>query len=287
MSHRPANGSDADALRRYLDEISAHPLLTAAEEVDLADRIAAKDDGEAAARRQFIQSNLRLVVSIAKRYENAAMPLLDLIQEGNLGLMHAVEKFDASKGFKFSTYATWWIRQAIGKALADTSRTIRVPAHVRDTYSLIDQTTIRLNEQLDRSPTSAEVAQEAGLTTSHVNLAQQHRRPLMSLSMPIDETGDVEMGDLIADDEAIAPYEAAAAALERLALDSQLARLSERERKVLTLRFGLHEEPRTLADISQGLEISQERVRQIEAKALSKLRHPSLGRRWHTDNVGA
>ena len=287
MSHRPGNGSEADALKRYLDEISAHPLLTAPQEVELATCIAEHGDGEAQARRRFIQSNLRLVVSIAKRYENSALPLLDLIQEGNLGLMHAVDKFDATKGFKFSTYATWWIRQAIGKALADTSRTIRVPAHVRDTYSLIDQTTTRLNAQLDRSPTSSEVATEAGLTTSHVNLAQQHRRPLMSLSMPIDETGEIEMGDLIADDEAIAPYDAAAAALERVALDSQLARLSERERNVLALRFGLHDEPKTLADISQGLEISQERVRQIEAKALSKLRHPSLGRRWHTDNVGA
>ena len=287
MSHRPGNGSDADALKRYLDEISAHPLLTAAEEIALATCIGDHGAGESEARRRFIQSNLRLVVSIAKRYENSALPLLDLIQEGNLGLMHAVEKFDPTKGFKFSTYATWWIRQSIGKALADTSRTIRVPAHVRDTYSLIDQTTTRLNEQLERSPTASEVASEAGLTTSHVNLAQQHRRPLMSLSMPIDETGEVEMGDLIADEEAIAPYDAAAAALERIALDSQLARLSERERNVLTLRFGLHEEPQTLADISQGLEISQERVRQIEAKALSKLRHPSLGRRWHTDTLGA
>ncbi len=282
MPQRSSGDGDGALLRRYLDEIGANPLLSASEEVSLAQQIAGPDPRAAAAARQrFIQSNLRLVVSIAKRYEGGTLSLLDLIQEGNLGLIKAVERFDHTKGFKFSTYATWWIRQAIGRALADDSRTIRVPAHVRDTYALIDQSTNKLATELDRTPTADEVAAHAGLTAERVSLARQHRRPVMSLSTPIDETGEVELGDVLEDGTALAPYEAAAAALEREALLTQLARLTDRERQVLERRFGLIAGPQTLAELGEELEITRERVRQIEAKALSKLRHPSLGRRWH------
>ena len=305
MAPRSADGSDADLLRRYLDEIGEHPLLTAADEVALATRIASGNaaaerlaSGERvlpserralvreiesadAARRTFIQSNLRLVVSVARRYERSGLELLDLVQEGNLGLMKAVEKFDHTKGFKFSTYATWWIRQAIGRALADTGRTIRVPSHVRDLYSLIDQSTDKLAAELDRTPTPEEVSQHSGVSAERVALARQHRRPLVSLSQPLGEDGDAELGDTIADDLAVAPYEAAAAALERRALDVQLDRLKPRERDVLRARFGLDGPPLTLAQIGEALELTRERVRQIEARGMGKLRHPSVSRLWN------
>ncbi|MET0911510.1 MAG: sigma-70 family RNA polymerase sigma factor [Ilumatobacteraceae bacterium] len=275
-----SGSDDGELLRRYLEEIGAHPLLTAAEEGELGAVVRAGGVNGEAARQRFIQSNLRLVVSIAKRYDGNGLTLLDLIQEGNLGLMRAVDKFDHEKGFKFSTYATWWIRQAIGRALADTARAIRVPSHVRDSYSLIDQSTNRLATELDRTPTPDEVAADTGMSAERVTLAQQHRRPLVSLSTPMDDTGDVELGDLIEDDGAIAPYEAAASALERQALEVQLARLSPREQAVLRSRFGLDASPKTLAEIGEQYELTRERIRQIEARALGKLRHPSTARLW-------
>ncbi|MGD9703429.1 MAG: RNA polymerase sigma factor RpoD/SigA [Acidimicrobiia bacterium] len=275
-----SGGDDGELLRRYLEEIGAHPLLTAAEEGELGAIVRSGGPEGEAARRRFIQSNLRLVVSVAKRYDGNGLTLLDLIQEGNLGLMRAVDKFDHEKGFKFSTYATWWIRQAIGRALADTSRAIRVPSHVRDTYSLIDQSTNRLATELDRNPTPDEVAADTGISAERVSLAQQHRRPLVSLSTPMDDTGEVELGDLLEDDGAVAPYEAAASALERQALEVQLARLTPREQAVLRSRFGLDESPMTLAEIGEHYELTRERIRQIEARALGKLRHPSVARLW-------
>jgi RNA polymerase primary sigma factor len=296
------SGSGGELLRRYLDEIGAHPLLTAADEEQLGARLAAGRKAEHAlescppreraaleavvreateARRRFIQCNLRLVVSVARRYESSGLSLLDLIQEGNLGLLRAVEKFDHTKGFKFSTYATWWIRQAIGRAIAESSRTIRVPAHVRDSYSLIDQSTARLAAMLDRTPTAEEVAADTGLTTERVELARQHRSAMVSLQSPIGADGDTELADTIEDEGAQAPYEAAAAALERESLRAQLARLNERERMVLSLRFGLDTaEPRTLAEIGDSFDLTRERIRQIEARALGKLRHPSVARAW-------
>jgi RNA polymerase sigma factor (sigma-70 family) len=295
-------GAGGDLLRQYLDEIGAHPLLTAADEIALGTRLAAGKEAEAKldlatgdqvaeleaivadaaeARRRFVQANLRLVVSVARRYEVSGLPLLDLIQEGNLGLLRAVEKFDHTKGFKFSTYATWWIRQAIGRAIADSSRTIRVPAHVRDTYSLIDQSTARLAEELDRTPTAAEVAADTGLTAERVELARRHRTGLVSLSSMLGADSDTELGDTIQDLDVDAPEEKAAAALEADALRVQLARLSERERAVLSLRFGLDaEQPCTLAEIGERFDLTRERIRQIEARALGKLRHPSLKRSW-------
>jgi RNA polymerase primary sigma factor len=280
MVQRGRGDGDGDPVRRYLEEIGRHPLLSADEEIELANAIAAGGADAEVARKRFIQSNLRLVVSIAKRYPHKGLALLDLIQEGNLGLMRAVDKFDPERGVKFSTYATWWIRQGIGRALDDTSRTIRVPTHVLETFGLIDQSSNRLTSQLDRRPTTQEIADDSGVPAARVELAQQHRRPLVSLSMPIDDTGEIELGDMLEDDSAIAPYEAAAAALERSALDVQLSRLNPREQQILRARFGLDAAPRTLNDLGEALDVTRERIRQIEARALSKLRHPSVARSW-------
>lgn len=304
VAPRPGDAEN-ELLRQYLDDIGTYPLLTAADEKRLAQlmiagRLAQESlDNEPApkgrdrtlllrtvhagndARAQFIQCNLRLVVSVARRYEGAGLSILDLIQEGNLGLMRAVEGFDHEKGFKFSTYATWWIRQSIGRALADSSRTIRVPSHVREVYSLIDQSTEKLAAELDRAPTLEEVAELSGVSVERVSLVRQHRRPLVSLSTPLDNDGESELGDLIADESAVSPFEAAAAALERRALVQQLRRLEEREEEVLRARFGIDDHPMTLAEIGDRLGITRERVRQIEARALGKLRHPSVSRVWH------
>ncbi len=307
MAFRSEGGSRSGGtlLRQYLDEIGTVALLTAADEVQLGQLLAEGRDAEAElaarpappvarrrqlqrtvataadARRRFIQANLRLVVSVARKYEASGLPLLDLIQEGNLGLMRAVEKFDHTQGFKFSTYATWWIRQAIGRAIADHGRTIRVPGHVRESYSSIDQSFDRLAGQLDRQPTAAEVAADTGLSTQHVELAQRHRRPILSLSYKLSDDSEAELGDLLEDPDVEAPYDAAAAALERDALLTQLARLNDRERAVLALRFGLDVDgPRTLAQVGDTFDLTRERIRQIEARALGKLRHPSVARLW-------
>ena len=298
-------------LRQYLDDIGTYPLLTADDERRLAAiilqskfaqerldtdpapkgrersevmrQIRAGDD----ARAEFIQCNLRLVVSVARRYEGSGLGLLDLIQEGNLGLIRAVEGFDHQKGFKFSTYATWWIRQSIGRALADSSRTIRVPSHVREVYSLIDQSTEKLAAELDRQPTVEEVAELSGVSAERVALVRQHRRPLVSLSSPLDNDGDTELGEIIPDDGAVSPFEAAAAALEKRALVEQLRRLEEREEEVLRARFGLDGHPLTLSEIGEKMGVTRERVRQIEARALGKLRHPSVSRVWHEGQKSA
>ena len=305
MASRSGDSGGDDVLRRYLEEIGAHALLTIEDERTLAARIeigrAAQEqldttppisvkrraelDGfiaaAAAARQTFIQSNLRLVVSIAKRFDGHGLGLLDLIQEGNVGLMKAVEKFDHTKGFKFSTYATWWIRQAIGRAVNDTSRTIRVPSHVREQYSLIDQSTAKLWESLDRQPTSEEISADTGITAERVGLVQQHRRGIMSLSSPLGDDSEAVLGDMVEDPDAIAPFDAAASALERQALHAQLARLSERERAVLSARFGIGHDIQTLTEIGATFDLTRERIRQIEARALGKLRHPTATRSWN------
>ena len=306
------SAAESELLRRYLDEIGAHPLLTAADEEQLgraleAGREASAElerpgrigprrraelhttvDVAADARRRFIQANLRLVVSVARRYESSGLALLDLVQEGNLGLMRAVEKFDHRRGFKFSTYATWWIRQAIGRAIADSSRTIRVPAHVRENYGLVDSATERLAALLDRAPTPSEIAAETGLTVERVELVQRHRTHLLSLSARLSADSDTELADTIVDIDALAPPDEAAAALERESLRVQLGRLSERERRVLSLRFGLDQPgPHTLAEIGQEFDLTRERIRQIEARALGKLRHPSVARLWSADGAPA
>ncbi len=300
-----ARGDEADLLRRYLDEIGAHPLLAAADEVTLAQaivaaRVAQEEIDTAtdrvpvarrrqlfatiaageAARRRFIQSNLRLVVSVARRYQSSGVALLDLIQEGNIGLMRAVEKFDHRRGFKFSTYATWWIRQAIGRAIADTSRTIRVPAHVRDQIVAVSRSAQRLRAELDREPTVEELAADTGLDPHRVEATQIHAADLLSLSAPTGEDGDGELGDLLADPSAEASFDRAAAGLDEHALRAVLSRLTPRERHVLSMRFGLDrsDAPRTLADIGDGYKLTRERIRQIEAKALTKLRHPCTAR---------
>jgi RNA polymerase sigma factor (sigma-70 family) len=293
---------DRDLVRQYLDELRAFPLLTAAEEVMLAKaieagRVAAIEladpdttpparrrrqlradvDAAGAARARFIQSNLRLVVSVAKRYQSSGLSMLDLIQEGNLGLMRAVEKFDHRKGFKFSTYATWWIRQAITRAIADKSRTIRVPAHMGETLSVLSRLSAQLLKTLNREPKAEELAAASGIPVERVEEALRAEPDLVSLSVPVGEDGSADLEDLVADSNAEAPWEAAAAAMERTALHHALSRLSDRERDVLTLRFGLMQiQPMTLDEVGRRFDLTRERIRQIEAKALSKLRHPCV-----------
>jgi RNA polymerase sigma factor (sigma-70 family) len=290
-----------DLTRRYLSELGSYPLLTAEQEVELAKaievgkaaelelaagqvtrsrRAALEQEMVAAetARRTFIQSNLRLVVSIAKRYQGTGMNLLDLIQEGNLGLMRAVEKFDHRKGFKFSTYATWWIRQSIGRGIADKGRTIRLPSHLVDTMAVLSKASSTMLKTLGREPTPAELSAETGVPEERVRVALRAAPDLVSLSASIGDD-DAELGDLLADDNAEAPFEAAALSLARGDLQLLLDYLNPREREILSLRFGLHgDEPLTLDEVGRRFNVTRERIRQIEAKALTKLRHPCSAR---------
>ncbi|MFP5254495.1 MAG: RNA polymerase sigma factor RpoD/SigA [Acidimicrobiia bacterium] len=290
-----------DLTRRYLSELGSYPLLSAQQEVELARAIEAGRAAEErlatgsvpaearpaleaavaaaqAARRTFIQSNLRLVVSIAKRYQGTGMSLLDLIQEGNLGLMRAVEKFDHRKGFKFSTYATWWIRQAIGRGVADKGRTIRLPSHLVDTMSVLSRASSTMLKILGREPTPDELAEETGLSIDRVHAALRAAPDLVSLSVSIGED-DAELGDLLADDSAEVPFDAAALALARDDLQHLLEYLNPREREILSLRFGLEgDQPLTLDEVGRRFNVTRERIRQIEAKALTKLRHPCSAR---------
>jgi len=264
--------ADADALGAYLREIGRGTLLTKDQEVELAKQIEAGSD---AARRRMTEANLRLVVSIAKKYSAAGLPLLDLIQEGNLGLMRAVEKFDYRRGFKFSTYATWWIRQAITRAIADKARTIRIPVHMVETLYRVRKVQSELVENLGREPTIDEIARSAEMTADKVREAFRVLPEPVSIHEPVGDE-DAELGDFIQDTEAQGPFEAAALTLRQEDLWRMLDSLTDRERKVLALRFGLITgEPRTLEEVGREFALTRERIRQIEAKALSKLRHPS------------
>ena len=262
-----------DPVRMYLKEIGRVPLLTAEEEVELARRMEAGDEK---ARHRLEEANLRLVVSIAKRYVGRGMLFLDLIQEGNLGLLKAVEKFDYSKGYKFSTYATWWIRQAITRAIADQARTIRIPVHMVETINKLVRISRQLLQELGRDPRPEEIAKEMGISVVRVHEIMKIAQEPVSLETPIGEEEDSHLGDFIEDEAAPAPAEAASFMLLREQLEEVLETLTDREKNVLRLRFGLEDgRSRTLEEVGQSFGVTRERIRQIEAKALRKLRHPS------------
>ena len=301
MAKERVERDEEDLVRLYLTDIGQYPLLTKDDEVRLAQAIEAGneartelDDGGKevtpgrkrelrrtarageTAERTFVQSNLRLVVSIAKKYQASGLPLLDLIQEGNLGLMHAVEKFDWRKGFKFSTYATWWIRQAITRGIANTGRTIRLPVHAGDTLARLQKARARLELKLGRPATLAELSAEVEMPEDKVTEALRFAAEPLSLSEPLREDGDAELGDVVEDRSAESPFEVAATALLPDEINRLLAPLDDREREILKLRFGLDRgEPRTLEEVGEHFNLTRERIRQIEARAMSKLRHPS------------
>ena len=273
----PDGISIEDPVRMYLKEIGKVPLLTAEEEVELARRMA---DGDEDAKKRLAEANLRLVVSIAKRYVGRGMLFLDLIQEGNLGLIKAVEKFDYQKGFKFSTYATWWIRQAITRALADQARTIRIPVHMVETINKLIRVSRQLLQELGREPTPEEIAAELDMPVERVREILKISQEPVSLETPIGEEEDSHLGDFIQDDNVPVPAEAAAQTLLKEQLDEVLSTLTEREQKVLRLRFGMNDgRARTLEEVGKEFDVTRERIRQIEAKALRKLRHPSRSRK--------
>ncbi len=266
-----------DPVRMYLKEIGRVSLLTAEEEVALAKRIEAGDDS---ARRELAEANLRLVVSIAKRYVGRGMQFLDLIQEGNLGLIKAVEKFDYRKGYKFSTYATWWIRQAITRAIADQARTIRIPVHMVETINKLIRVQRQLLQEYGREPLPEEIAKEMGITVERVREILKVAQEPVSLETPIGEEEDSHLGDFIEDEDAPAPAEAAGYQLLKEQLEEVLDTLTNREEKVLRLRFGLTDgRARTLEEVGQVFGVTRERIRQIEAKALRKLRHPTRSKK--------
>lgn len=301
---RKQRGEDADAdlVRLYLTDIGQYPLLAKEDEARLAQRMEAGREAQAAladskakvlparrralrrteaegaaAEKTFIQSNLRLVVSIAKRYQASGLPLLDLVQEGNLGLIHAVEKFDWRKGFKFSTYATWWIRQAITRGIANTGRTIRLPVHAGDMVGSVLKAQSHLESTLGRKPTMDELAAETSLTKEALTDALRWRSEPLSLSDPLGEDSDTSLGDVVADASARSPFEHAAEAMLADEITRLFAPLDDREATILRLRFGLDRgEPRTLEEVGEFFNLTRERIRQLEAKAMSKLRHPSV-----------
>ena len=266
-----------DPVRMYLREIGRVPLLTFDEELDLAKRIL---KGDEEAKKKLAESNLRLVVSIAKKYVGRGMLFLDLIQEGNMGLIKAVEKFDYTKGFKFSTYATWWIRQAITRAIADQARTIRIPVHMVETINKLIRTSRHLLQQLGREPTPEEIAEEMEIPVEKVMEIQKIAQDPVSLETPIGEEDDSHLGDFIQDEDSPAPHDSAAYTLLKEQLEEVMSTLTPREEKVLKLRFGLEDgKARTLEEVGREFQVTRERIRQIEAKALRKLRHPSRSKK--------
>lgn len=269
--------STEDPVRMYLKEIGNVPLLTTEQEVALAKRV---EEGDEDAKKALTEANLRLVVSIAKKYVGRGMPFLDLIQEGNMGLMKAVDKFDYTKGYKFSTYATWWIRQAITRGIADTGRTIRVPVHMVETINKTLRMTRTLLQELGREPTPEEVAARLNVPVSRVREVLKISRDPVSLDTPIGEEDDSHLGDFIEDDSALSPADSAAFSMLRAELSTALESLTDRERQVVRLRFGLEDgRARTLEEVGKEFNVTRERIRQIEAKALRKLRHPSRSKR--------
>ncbi len=293
-----------DPVRMYLQEIGQVPLLTAEQEVELAKQMEAGDIARQQleredyifgrerfelerlhalgcdARQHLIQANLRLVVSIAKKYTSYGLTMMDLVQEGNIGLMRAVEKFDYTKGHKFSTYATWWIRQAITRAIADQSRTIRLPVHMGEAISQVKRTSHKLQQSMQREPTPEEIADTMGISPNKVRRTLEASMHPLSLEMPVGQEGEGRMGDFIEDDRISAPAEAAAAAMLREQIEEVLQKLPERERKIIQLRYGLKDgRYRTLEEVGVEFGITRERIRQIEAVALRKLRHPHLGKK--------
>ena len=266
-----------DPVRVYLKEIGRVPLLTSEEEIELSIRIA---DGDTKAKQRLAEANLRLVVSIAKRYVGRGMQFLDLIQEGNLGLIKAVEKFDYTKGFKFSTYATWWIRQAITRAIADQARTIRIPVHMVETINKVKKTSSQLLHKNGHDPSAEEIAEELDMSPDKVREILRLAQEPVSLETPIGEEEDSHLGDFIPDDEALSPADAASISLLKEQLAEVLKTLTPREEKVLSLRYGLEDgHPRTLEEVGKEFNVTRERIRQIEAKALRKLRHPSRSKK--------